>query len=238
MKLRSLSPLAAAAGICIAGSAVAQEPARTSAMPAKTTTSARVSSNPVANQQLADTVATRLTTSGAAQMADVSISVVDGIVTLTGTAKDSATKELVINQVRQVAGVKKVRDGINTTSSIMLAQGVGPLAAPASVGIAPGGFMPNIEPSPLGAPGMGGGGGDTAPPLPPYAWPTYAPHNNVSRVAYPTAYPYNAFPFIGPFYPFPKVPLGWRKVTMEWDDGHWWIGKTQAPQDYWRVRFW
>ena len=128
MKLRSLSPLAAAAGICIAGSAVAQEPARTSAMPAKTTTTARVSSNPVANQQLADTVATRLTTSGAAQMADVSISVVDGIVTLTGTAKDSATKELVINQVRQVAGVKKVRDGINTTSSIMLAQGVGPLA--------------------------------------------------------------------------------------------------------------
>ncbi len=238
MKLRSLSPLAAAAGICIAGSAVAQEPARTSAMPAKTTTTARVSSNPVANQQLADTVATRLTTSGAAQMADVSISVVDGIVTLTGTAKDSATKELVINQVRQVAGVKKVRDGINTTSSIMLAQGVGPLAAPASVGVPPGGIMPNIEPSALGAPGMGGGAGDTAPPLPPYAWPTYAPHNNVSRVAYPTAYPYNAFPFIGPFYPFPKVPLGWRKVTMEWDDGHWWIGKTQAPQDYWRVRFW
>ena len=151
MKLRSLSPLAAAAGICIAGSAVAQEPARTSAMPAKTTTTARVSSNPVANQQLADTVATRLTTSGAAQMADVSISVVDGIVTLTGTAKDSATKELVINQVRQVAGVKKVRDGINTTSSIMLAQGVGPLAAPASVGVPPGGIMPNIEPSALGA---------------------------------------------------------------------------------------
>lgn len=78
----------------------------------------------------------------------------------------------------------------------------------------------------------------SAPPLPPYAWPTYAPHNNVSRVGYPTAYPYNAFPFIGPFYPFPKVPLGWRKVLLEWEDGHWWIGKTQSPQDYWRVRFW
>jgi hypothetical protein len=77
-----------------------------------------------------------------------------------------------------------------------------------------------------------------APPLPPYAWPTYAPHNNVSRVAYPTAYPYNAFPFIGPFYPFPKVPLGWRSVKMEWEDGHWWYGRTSTPQDYWRVRFW
>jgi len=26
-------------------------------------------------------------------------------------------------------------------------------------------------------------------------------------------------------------------VTLEWDDGHWWIGRKQAPIDYWRVRF-
>ena len=77
-----------------------------------------------------------------------------------------------------------------------------------------------------------------APPLPPYAWPTYAPYNNVSRVAYPQAYPYNAFPFIGPYYPFPKVPLGWRKVTLEWEDGHWYLGRNSAPHDYWRVKFW
>jgi len=76
------------------------------------------------------------------------------------------------------------------------------------------------------------------PTLPPYAWPTYAPYNNVSRVGYPTAYPYNAFPFIGPFYPFPKVPLGWRSVNLTWEDGHWWYGRTSTPHDYWRVRFW
>ena len=52
------------------------------------------------------------------------------------------------------------------------------------------------------------------PPLPPYAWPTYAPYNNYSRVAYPTLYPYEAWPFIGPFYPFPRVPLGWRSVPL------------------------
>ena len=23
------------------------------------------------------------------------------------------------------------------------------------------------------------------------------------------------------FYPYPQVPLGWRKVTLEWDDGWW-----------------
>ena len=22
-------------------------------------------------------------------------------------------------------------------------------------------------------------------------------------------------------YPYPQVPLGWRKVTLEWDDGWW-----------------
>ena len=94
-----------------------------------------------------------------------------------------------------------------------------------------------MEPAPLGFPGQAAPDLQ-APNLPPYAWPTYAPYNNVSRVAYPQAYPYNAFPFIGPYYPFPKVPLGWRKVTLEWDDGHWYLGRNSAPQDYWRVKFW
>ena len=47
---------------------------------------------------------------------------------------------------------------------------------------------------------------------------------------YPQTYPYNAFPFIGPFYPFPKVPLGWRKVVLEWEDGHWYYGKLVQPR--------
>ena len=34
--------------------------------------------------------------------------------------------------------------------------------------------------------------------MPPYAWPTYAPYDNFSRVATPLAYPYNSFPYIGP----------------------------------------
>jgi hypothetical protein len=37
---------------------------------------------------------------------------------------------------------------------------------------------------------------------------------------------------------FPKVPLGWRKVTLEWEDGYWYMGRNSAPHDYWRVRFW
>lgn len=76
------------------------------------------------------------------------------------------------------------------------------------------------------------------PKMPPYAWPTYAPYNNFSRVATPLAYPYNAWPFIGPFYPFPKVPLGWRSVKLEWQDGKWWFSKVGNKYDWWRLRFW
>ena len=76
-----------------------------------------------------------------------------------------------------------------------------------------------------------------APRMPPYAWPTYAPYNNYSRVAYPEAYPYNAWPFIGPVYPFPKVPLGWRSIKLEWDDGYWWYSRTASKYDWWKLRY-
>jgi hypothetical protein len=86
----------------------------------------------------------------------------------------------------------------------------------------------------MGGPGMGGpqamghvpGGGvgvnyDNA-QLPGYAWPSYAAYPNYSALTYPKQYSPTAWPYIGPFYPYPQVPLGWRKVTMEWDDG-WWM---------------
>jgi hypothetical protein len=80
---------------------------------------------------------------------------------------------------------------------------------------------------------------DLNPPrMPPYSWPTYAPYNNYSRVATPLAYPYQSFPFIGPCYPFPKVPLGWRSVQLRWEDGHWWYSKVASPHDWWRLRYW
>jgi BON domain len=244
VNVRSLFLTAVATG-CGMTAVRAQEPAK---LPTPISQSV-----PSANQTLADAVATRLASSGAAKDADVSISVTDGVVTITGTAKDQTIHSKVIQEVRTVAGVKKVRDGLNTKATSLLTRvqatdlpqslpgSVGPIAAPSYSSAMPsmGGGIPAVEPTPLGAGMAGMPGADLqAPPLPPYAWPTYAPHNNLSRVAYPQAYPYNAYPFIGPFYPFPKVPPGWRKVTLEWDDGHWWIGKTQAPQDYWRVRFW
>ena len=71
------------------------------------------------------------------------------------------------------------------------------------------------------------------PNLPNYAWPTTSDYPNYSQVSYPKQYASGAFPYIGPFYPYPQVPLGWRKVTMEWHDGYWWLdfndGSASGP---------
>jgi len=59
------------------------------------------------------------------------------------------------------------------------------------------------------------------PYLPNYAWPSYAAYPNYAALTYPKQYSPTAWPYIGPFYPYPQVPLGWRKVTLEWHDGWW-----------------
>ncbi|MCC9607716.1 BON domain-containing protein [Blastopirellula sp. JC732] len=59
------------------------------------------------------------------------------------------------------------------------------------------------------------------PTLPGYAWPAYAAYPNYAALQYPKQYSPAAWPYIGPFYPYPQVPLGWRKVTMEFNKGWW-----------------
>jgi len=86
-----------------------------------------------------------------------------------------------------------------------------------------GGMQGGMQPSPMG----GGGGGQAAsydnPQMPGYAWPSYAASSNYAALTYPKQYSASAWPYIGPFYPYPQVPLGWRKVTLEWDDGWWFL---------------
>ena len=82
------------------------------------------------------------------------------------------------------------------------------------------------RPLPAYQPGMGGGVAratyDQA-NMPNYAWPSYAAHPNYAALSYPKQYSASAWPFIGPFYPYPQVPLGWRRVSLEWDDGWWFL---------------
>lgn len=81
-------------------------------------------------------------------------------------------------------------------------------------------------PVPMYQPGPGGPMAATRydhPRMPGYAWPSYAAYPNYAALTYPKQYAPTAWPYIGPFYPYPQVPLGWRKVTLEWDDGWWFL---------------
>lgn len=232
--------LLAAVGALSASVAVAQD-APKAKMPAANTAVA------AANQKLAEKVAKEL--ASLPGTADVKVMTEGGTVTLLGTCKEDAHKAGILQAVRVVDGVRLVQDGLKVEAVAKTAMPTVPapmptlkqtqaldggprmIAAPSAV---PPGGDPMVEPLPLGPAGGAMGG---PPPLPNHAWPTYAPYPNMSRVGYPSAYPYNAFPYIGPFYPFPKVPLGWRSATLSWEDGHWWLGRKHGPADYWRVKF-
>lgn len=95
------------------------------------------------------------------------------------------------------------------------AQASGPIGAPMGQMSGP---MPG--PAPVG---MGGDAMSSNPNLPGYAWPGYAASPNYAALTYPRQYSPSAWPYIGPFYPYPQVPLGWRKVSLEWDDGWWFL---------------
>jgi hypothetical protein len=71
------------------------------------------------------------------------------------------------------------------------------------------------------------------PCMPNYAWPSYAAYPNYAAVTYPKQYSPTAWPYIGPFYPYPQVPLGWRKVTLQWDDGWWFLDFKDQPSSCW-----
>ena len=104
---------------------------------------------------------------------------------------------------------------------------------PAPGGGYPGGYQggPVGGGAPMGAPpypptyGNPGMGQSQAvynnPSMPDHAWPSYAQYPNSAAVSYPQQYSASAWPYIGPFYPYPQVPLGWRDATLRWDDGQW-----------------
>jgi hypothetical protein len=206
------------------------------------------------NQKIADTIATTLRQSGQLRHYTVDISFQAGTADLSGVVADPTQRDEVLRIVQGVPGVERVRDRMTFADSVrpVAASDEKPaLAAPPDLNKLP---LPDKE---IGAPPVPAppSAGPVAPPvpifqappgvpyglnppkMPPYAWPTYAPYNNFSRVACPTAYPYNAWPFIGPIYPFPKVPLGWRSVKLEFEDGYWWFSKTASKYDWWHLRY-
>jgi hypothetical protein len=217
------------------------------------------------SQRLADAIASHLRQSGQLRHYRIDVAVHGGDVELTGSVVDQTQREEVLRLVQGVPGVVCVIDHITLTvgNPIVRAQAEGegadlprklpppagdkgrlpaPLpdhsGAPAPATGPEGDRRAIAEPAPVFRTPIAGNLSLNPPRMPPYAWPSYAPYNNFSRVAEPKAYPYNAWPFIGPPYPFPKIPVGWRKIKLEWDDGYWWYGRVGTPCDWWKIRYW
>jgi len=121
-----------------------------------------------------------------------------------------------------------VADGQMVPGTMRYSEGVPANAMPGGMpGGMPGNGVPMAGgPMPMGTTGVGmppvpmrGDG----PNMPNYAWPSYAAYPNYAALQYPTQYSPTAWPYIGPFYPYPQVPLGWRRVSLEWDDGWWFL---------------
>jgi osmotically-inducible protein OsmY len=119
-----------------------------------------------------------------------------------------------------------------------MAAQAGTPGAPLTPGVAPpvqgpGGPAPGAMGAPMPATGpVPTGPVYDNPNIPEYAWPTYAQYPNYAAVTYPSQYSASAWPYIGPFYPYPQVPLNWRKVQLEWSDGHWDL-KFDSRTDRW-----
>lgn len=231
MTLRSRYVLAAVVALRMAHPAEAQEVTRLSGAPLP----AALAAVPNSNQQVANTIAEQLRQSPMLRGQRIDVVFRDGLAELHGTLADPMQNEEAVRITREVPGVQRVRNNLQVGAALMQTQAVAPMPRPLPP--PPNGNGAPAEPLPIFQAGYPGG--DLPPPqMPPYAWPTYAPYNNYSRVGYPLAYPYNAWPFIGPCYPFPKIPLGWRSVKLEWEDGHWWFSKVACKHDWWRLRYW
>jgi hypothetical protein len=203
---------------------------------------------PADAQKLADAIAAQLNHSGTLKNYTVDIAVRGGAVELTGRVADQAQREEVLRLVQGVPGVGRVIDKLTLNqpasdlTRVNAQDRPGKLPAPEQNNRPPvppgnnGGAIP--EPTAIFRAPMPSVYAQTPPAMPPYAWASYAPYNNYSRVAYPLRYPYKSWPFIGPVYPFPKVPLGWRSVKLEWDDGYWWYSRVGCKHDWWKIRYW
>jgi hypothetical protein len=140
------------------------------------------------------------------------------------TAKPSTIRQVAAEEPQELPAPKYARPAARV--AMMQPTAHGPMA-------------PNAAPPlPMYQPGAAPAGAARAcydqPCMPNYSWPSYAAYPNYAAVTYPKQYSPTAWPYIGPFYPYPQVPLGWRKVTLEWDSGWWYLDFKDQPASCWQ----
>lgn len=146
-------------------------------------------------------------------------------------------------QARPIQQVQYAEQGGGPLEQQMGPPMTGPMAGGPIAGAPQGGYpaypvsaMQQAGPTPMyGAMAMNGSNPAIydQPNLPEHAWPAYASYPNYAAVTYPKQYSASAWPYIGPFYPYPQVPLGWRKVQLEWDDGYWQLNFRPRTERWW-----
>ena len=220
-----------------------------------------IAAPPSANQEVANQIGAALTSANLDGY-DITIRYNDGVAVLDGGVQTPAERAIAYQVVSAIPGVRSVANRLTCAQEPVMAaapQGQSPYAPrpgfnPASYrqgdgpmpgqGQGPGG-MPPQGAMPMG-PGMpmpptyghpGAGASQAAyngPNVPDYAWPSYAQYPNVAAVNYPQQYSASAWPYIGPFYPYPQVPMGWRDATLRWDDGQWnLMFRTRTDKWWW-----
>mgnify|MGYP002630916343 CR=1 FL=1 len=212
---------------------------QTAAVPAVPAVSSRPS---VDNQAVAQQIGETLAGVGLVGY-DIEIRYNAGVATLIGDVSTLQQRQAAGASVSQISSVKNVNNQLRVAGPVtqtaynpQMAQGMNvqqqyaPQMMPAGY-TQPGMMMdPSMPPSPSGyAPTS-----FNNPQLPGHAWPAYAQYPNSAAVSYPTQYSASAFPYIGPFYPYPQVPMGWREVSLEWDDGYWQLNfNKEKDKWYW-----
>jgi len=191
----------------------------------------------LANQKMAEQIARAL---GAARLSsyDIEIRFRQGTAQLAGTVNSLQERSYVEQIAAGVPGVKKVENQLalgRRPAGLQQAAFQPAGKAPPGPGPAP----PQAGPAMPAPPSYGHPGGRAShvvynmPNMPNHAWPSYAAYPNYSQVAYPEQYSASAWPYIGPFYPYPQIPMGWRQAQLEWDDGHWSLNFRPRTDKWW-----
>lgn len=206
------------------------------------------------NQEVAQNIATALSSTGLNRY-DIEVRYKNGIASLIGNVDDPSQAMMAQQAAYSVDGVGQVINELRVKGqpapqmppgppmpgmpmhpgAIQQAQGMAPQGMP--MGYGPGSVPPQGAYAPVqaypGGPAQVGHQVYNQPNMPNHAWPAYAQYDNYAQVTYPSQYDASAWPYIGPYYPYPQVPLGWRSSTLEWKDGSWNLSFDSRTDRWW-----
>jgi osmotically-inducible protein OsmY len=214
---------------------------------------------PLNNQQMAERIAISLGNAGLSAF-DLEVRFEDGEATIGGAVTNPEQRARITQVVAKTAGVESLDNQVTVSKNAAVRRpggpspyGASPMQGPIQqaafhqeggyrapilqVAYQPDGGPMSAEPGlPMPPVPMTRGGAQQVsdmPNLPNHAWPSYAQYPNSAAVTYPKEYSASAWPYIGPFYPYPQVPMGWRAAQLEWDDGHWSLNFRSRTEKWW-----